>query len=166
MVSLLLVAVMVLPACSAPEDGAQTPGAAVPDAEPPAAENTDQYPGGLAGTTWQFVEFQSMDDAQGVTRVDDPSRFVMELMADGTVAMQLDCNRATGTWSAGPGADGSSGTFEFGLLAMTRALCPPPNLDEKIARDSEYIRGYLLRDGRLYLSLMADAGIYVWEPTP
>ena len=25
-------------------------------------------------------------------------------------------------------------------------------------------RGYLLRDGRLYLSLMADGGIYAWEP--
>ncbi|MGD8808792.1 MAG: META domain-containing protein [Gammaproteobacteria bacterium] len=120
----------------------------------------------LAGTRWQFVEFQSMDDAQGVTRADEPSRFVMDLMGDGSVSMQLDCNRASGSWSARPASDGSSGTFEFGVLAVTMARCPPPNLDERIARDAEYIRGYLLRDGRLYLSLLADAGIYVWEPLP
>ena len=68
------------------------------------------------------------------------------------------------TRSAESGTDGGSGSFSFGRLAVTRALCAPPNLDERIARDSEYVRSFLLRDGRLYLSLMADAGIYAWEP--
>ena len=27
-----------------------------------------------------------------------------------------------------------------------------------------FVRSYLLKDGRLYLSLMADGGIYAWEP--
>ena len=27
-----------------------------------------------------------------------------------------------------------------------------------------FVRGYLLKDGRLYLSLLADGGILVWEP--
>jgi hypothetical protein len=62
------------------------------------------------------------------------------------------------------GDDGNSGRFELGALAMTRALCPPPSLNERIAGDADYVRSYLLRDGRLYLSLMADGGIYVWEP--
>ena len=39
-------------------------------------------------------------------------------------------------------------------------------MDERIARDAEWVRGYLLRDGQLHLSLMADAGIYSWEPLP
>ena len=47
---------------------------------------------------------------------------------------------------------------------MTRALCPPPSLDEQMAAQAEYIRGYLLRDGMLYLSLMADGGIFAWAP--
>ena len=120
--------------------------------------------GTLAGTSWRLVEFQSMDDAVGVTRPEDPSLYTMRLNANGTVEMRLNCNRATGKWSAEPSGDGSSGGFEFGPLAMTRALCPPPSMDEQIAKQSEYIRGYLLRDGNLYLSLMADAGIYAWEP--
>lgn len=129
-----------------------------------AACNEDQ--GSLAGTRWQLVEFQSMDDAIGTLRPADPTVFTMDLNEDGTVSMRLDCNRATGSWSAEPSADASSGRFEFGRLAFTRALCPPPNLDEQIARDAEFVRGYLLRDGRLYLSLMADAGIYAWEVVP
>ena len=118
----------------------------------------------LAGTDWQLVHFQSMDDAIGTIRPADPSLFTMRLNADGTVNMRLDCNRANGTWSAEGGGD--SGSFSFGRLAVTRALCAPPNLDERIARDSEYVRTFLLRDGRLHLSLMADAGIYTWEPLP
>jgi predicted O-methyltransferase YrrM/heat shock protein HslJ len=118
----------------------------------------------LAGTTWRFVEFQSMDDATGTTRPSEPSLYTMQLSADGSVAMRLNCNRATGTWKVEPSADPSNGRFEFGLLATTRALCPPPSLDEQLAAHAEHVRGYLLKDGRLYLSLMADAGILVWEP--
>jgi heat shock protein HslJ len=119
---------------------------------------------GLADTRWRLVEFQSMDDAAGTTRPSDPSLYTMELHGDGTVAMRLNCNRATGGWSAVPAGDGTSGRFEFGTLAATRALCPPPSMDESIVAQSAFIRSYLLKDGRLYLSLMADGGIYAWEP--
>jgi heat shock protein HslJ len=123
-----------------------------------------EEPGSLAGTEWQLVEFQSMDDAIGTIRPDDPSLYSMRLGADGNVSMQLNCNRATGDWSAEPSAEGSTGSFRFGPLAVTRALCPPPSMDERIARDADYVRSFLLKDGNLYLSLMADAGIYAWEP--
>jgi heat shock protein HslJ len=117
----------------------------------------------LEGTSWRLVEFQSMDDAIGTLRPDDPSKYTMTLHGDGTVSMQLDCNRATGTWSAEPASD-EGGSFRYGPLATTRALCPPPSLGERIARDAEFVRSYLLRDGRLHLSLVADAGIYAWQP--
>jgi heat shock protein HslJ len=105
-----------------------------------------------------------MDDSIGITRVDDPSRYTMRLNADGSVALRLNCNTATGNWTAKAGADRSSGTFEFGPLAATTALCPPPSADEQIAKQAPYFRSYLLKDGRLYLSLMADGGIFAWEP--
>jgi heat shock protein HslJ len=118
----------------------------------------------LADTEWRLVEIQSMDDAVGTTRPDDPSKYTMKLNRDGTVNMVLNCNRAFGNWIIKPGRETSSGNFEFGPLASTRVLCPPPSLDERITADSGFVRSYLLKDGRLYLSLMADAGIYVWEP--
>ena len=117
----------------------------------------------LVDTDWQLVEIQSMDDAVGTVRPDDPNLYAMRLNADGTVNMRLNCNRANGTWTIEPSADPSNGHFEFGPLAMTRALCPPPSLDEQVAAQAEYIRGYLLKGSRLYLSLMADGGIFVWE---
>jgi heat shock protein HslJ len=133
--------------------GAMLFAAAAPGADTP-----------LAGTSWRLVEIQSMDDATGTVRPEDLSRFTMQLNEDGSVSMVLDCNRANGTWTVEPSADESNGRFEFGPLATTKALCPPPNLDERIAAQAQYIRGYLLKDGRLYLSLMADGGIWAWEP--
>ena len=159
--AIALAAALTLSGCGAADDDAALPGAEQSDAD--GSTEAAAIPSRLAGTRWQLVEFQSMDDAIGTTRPDDPSVYTMELIGDGRVAMQLNCNRATGTWSAEAGADGASGTFDFGVLAMTRALCSPPSLDQQIARDAEYVTGFLLRDGRLSLSLMADAGIYVWE---
>jgi len=153
-----------------PSGGSTAPS---PEAEPAAPESGEKKSDSaaepatespLAGTEWQLVEFQSMDDAQGTTRPDDPSKYTMRLNEDGTVNMKLNCNRATGTWSAEAASDPSSGSFEFGPLASTKALCPPPSMDEQITVQAQYIRSYLLKDGRLYLSLMADGGIYAWEP--
>jgi heat shock protein HslJ len=118
----------------------------------------------LAGTAWQLIAIQSMDDAQGTTRIADPSRFTLRLGTDGRATLQLDCNRGTGTWKATPAGDGTTGNLEFGPIAATRALCPPPHLDERLARDLAYVRGYMLKDGKLFLSLMADGGIYEWRP--
>jgi hypothetical protein len=107
-----------------------------------------------------------MDDAIGTMRPQNPSLYTMRLNRDGSVTMRLNCNRAKGAWSAEPGNDAASGRFEFGPLATTRALCPPPSLDTQIAAQSRFIRSYLFTDDRLYLSLMADAGIYAWERDP
>lgn len=118
---------------------------------------------GLGGTDWRLVSFQSMDDSVGTTRPEGDHIYSMRLEKDGSVKMQINCNRATGSWSAKPGEQAESGLFSFGLLAATRALCPPPSLDERIINDSSYVRSYLLKDGKLHLSLMADGGIYTWE---
>jgi heat shock protein HslJ len=118
----------------------------------------------LVGTTWALHAIQSMDDAQGTTRIAEPARFTMRLDAEGKASFRLDCNRGMGSWQMVPAGDGISGQFTFGPVAATRALCPPPHLDERIVRDLAYVRGYLLKDGNLYLSLMADAAIYEWHP--
>jgi len=51
----------------------------------------------LAGTSWQLLAIQSMDDAQGTTRVHEPGRFTLEFGRDGRAALRLDCNRGNGT---------------------------------------------------------------------
>jgi len=117
----------------------------------------------LADTRWRLVEFQSMDDAIGTIRPDDSSDYTMQLKADGQAVIKLVCNYAAATWTSEPSADGTSGSFELGRLALTLAPCPS-EMGDRIQAQAPYIRTYLLEDGRLYLSLMADGGILVWEP--
>ena len=162
-----LLSAVILAGCGGPADTTGAPEQTVstePESGATPQGATARAPGGpLADTDWYLFGIQSMDDAQGTTRPDDPSLYTMHLNEDGTVNMRLNCNRANGTWTIEPSADPTNGRFEFGPLAMTRALCPPPSLDERVAAQAEYVRGYMLKDERLYLSLMADSGILVWE---
>jgi heat shock protein HslJ len=105
-----------------------------------------------------------MDDAIGSVRPAALSLYTMSLNRDGTVVIRLNCNRATGSWSIQPGDDPSSGRFQFGPLAATRAVCSSPSLDERFVAHAAYVRSYLLKDGMLALSLMADGGVYLWKP--
>ena len=162
-----LLSALAVSGCGAPAETTAARGEATqapPAAAASAPATAPAAAAPLAGTAWRLVEIQSMDDAIGTTRVDDPSKYTMRLSADGLVAFRLNCNSATGTWSAEAGTDPSSGRFEFGPLAATMALCPPPSVDEQVTRQAPYFRSYLLKDGRLYLSLMADGGIFAWEP--
>ena len=116
----------------------------------------------LTRTDWVLVEFQSMSDEIGTVRPEDPSLYTLSFGSDGKVSMRLNCNRGSGSWSATP-TSARGGSIEFGPIAATRAFCPPPSLDEQIARDFEYVRSYTIEEDRLFLSLMADGGIYAWE---
>ena len=113
----------------------------------------------LSGTSWQLVRIQSMDDK--VATPTDRSKYTMTFGADGRVNMQVDCNRGSGTWTS---ADSSQ--LVFGPMAMTRAMCPPGSLHDRIVKDMPYVRSYVIKDGHLFLSLMADGGIYEFEPMP
>ncbi|EDY38948.1 conserved domain protein [Cyanobium sp. PCC 7001] len=129
----------------------------------PPAPAQEPGPINLATTHWQLLEIQSMDDAIGSRRPENPRLYTLELGADGRASLRLNCNRATGTWTAMPAGDGSSGSFRFSPLAMTRALCPPPSLDSELGRDLALVRGYRLLGDRLALSLFGDGGILVWQ---
>lgn len=122
----------------------------------------------LTGTQWELVAIESMDDAQGTTHVAQPERFTLLLAEDGRASLRLDCNRGTGRWTHTPAPGGStrdaSGTLQFEAIVTTRALCPPPALDQRVARDLGYVRSYRLKNNRLFMSLMADGGIYQWRP--
>lgn len=117
----------------------------------------------LAGTTWTLVAFESSDDAIGRTVPPQPERYRMSFLADGNLALQLDCNRARGRWEiTAPSSTGGSLALQGG--AMTRAMCQPGAWDTRIARDLSHIRSFTLRDGKLFLALEADGGIYEFSP--
>ncbi len=45
----------------------------------------------LAGTEWQLLSIQSMEDAQGTTRIPHPERFTVRFGADGEDAFTSAC---------------------------------------------------------------------------
>ncbi len=139
--ALLLVALLLVFACST---GTQT------SAQDAAA--------GLGGTSWQLVKFQSSDDK--TLTPDDKAKYTIAFGNEGRVSARIDCNRGSGTWkSSGPNQ------LQFGLMATTRAMCPPGSLYDRIVKDWELVRSYTIKDGHLFLALMADGGIYEFEPT-
>jgi len=145
---------------SPPREASATPGAPPPAAATsapatPAAPQTSA--GNLAGTSWKLVKIQGSDGNAVVP--DDAAKYTLSFAADGAVAAHIDCNRGRGSWKSE-----APGQLSFGPLMLTRAMCPPESLHDRIVADWQSVRGYVLKDGRLYLSLMADSGVYEFEP--
>ena len=112
---------------------------------------------GLTSTAWHLVRFQGGDGT--VLAPDDKAKYTLAFAADGGLSARIDCNRGRGTWkSAGPNQ------LELGPMALTRAMCPPGSLHDRIVKHLPFVRSYVIKDGRLFLSLMADGGIYEFEP--
>jgi heat shock protein HslJ len=133
----LLAFVLLVPAAPAPQP-------------PPAAP-------GLGGTSWRLVKFQGGD---GTTLTpDDRSKYALQFAADGTLTARIDCNRGRGSWKSA-----ATNQVQFGPLAITRAMCPPGSLHDRILKHWDFIRSYVIRNGHLFLSLAADGGIYEFEP--
>ena len=122
-------------------------------AAPPAARES------LGGTSWQLVRFQGADDK--VITPDERAKYTVAFAADGIVNVRFDCNRGRGGWkSAG------KSQLELGPMALTRAMCPPGSLHDQLVKHWPFIRSYVLKDGRLFLALMADGGIYEFIASP
>ena len=114
---------------------------------------------GLSGTSWQLVEFRGGDDTR--LTPDERAKYTIELGEGGRFTARIDCNRGNGTWTSG-----GPNHLQFGPLILTRAACPPGSLHDQIVKQWGFIRSYVVKDGHLFLSLMADGGIYEFEPTP
>jgi para-nitrobenzyl esterase len=111
----------------------------------------------LGGTSWQLVKFQGSDSK--TLTPDDRAKYTIAFGADGRVSARIDCNRGTGTWKSS-----GANQLQFGALATSRAMCPPGSLYDRIVKDWEFVRSYTIKNGHLFLSLMADGGIYEFEP--
>lgn len=122
-----------------------------------AADAQDVASSGLAGTRWELLKIQSMDDSEWTP--DDPSRYTLNFEPDGRAYMKFDCNNGNGGWSS----EGAS-QVSFTPVASTNALCQDNGLGERYASQFEYVRSYVLRDGHLFLATMADGAIIEFRP--
>lgn len=133
------------------------PGATQPAGNAATSQTPTSKPAGLAGTSWQLVKFEGGDGA--ALTPSDRSRYTIEFGTGGQLSARVDCNRGRGAWTS----DGAS-KIELGPLALTRAMCAKGSLHDQIVKQWGNIRSYVIRDGHLFLALMADGGIYEFEP--
>jgi para-nitrobenzyl esterase len=111
----------------------------------------------LRGTAWRLVRFEGGDGS--VRAPDDTSKYTIEFQADGRIAARVDCNRGRSSWKGS-----ASGSLELGPLMLSRAMCPPGSLHDFVVGQWAYVRSYVIKDGHLFLSLMADGGTFEFEP--
>ena len=130
---------------------AAPPDAAKSGASAPAAAAS------LAGTSWQLVRFTGSDGS--TIEPDDRTKYTLTFQPDGVVVARIDCNRGRGSWKSD-----QPGQLVLGPLALTRMMCPPGSMHDRVAADFGAVRAFALKDGHLFLSLMADGGSYEYEP--
>ena len=113
---------------------------------------------GIGNTSWQLVKFRGGNGA--LLTPDDKAKYTVAFTNDGNLSVRFDCNRGRGSWIlTGPNE------VRFGPLALTRAACPPGSLHDHFIKQWPNVRAYALKDGHLFLSLVADGGSYEFEPT-
>jgi heat shock protein HslJ len=144
------------------DDGAtvDTPAAAAETArpEPSASAAASAERPELAGTSWRLVQIMSMDDTEIVP--DDRSKYTLTFTDDGAKIL-ADCNRGTGSYTSQ-----SPGQLMFGVIASTKALCPPDSISDTYMGQFQWVRSYVLENGNLFLATMADGSIIEFEPLP
>jgi heat shock protein HslJ len=92
------------------------------------------------------------------TSVNDPSRYTLEFLPDGRLAIGADCNRATGQYNR----EGSGLTIALG--PSTLAACPDDSQADDFLRYLEDVASFVIEDNTLYLNLRVDAGTMVFTP--
>jgi heat shock protein HslJ len=110
--------------------------------------DTASLPAEMLGVIWQW---QNSEAAA-------PSRYTLEFMADGNVAVQADCNRGRGTYQIVGQA------FFIEVLALTRAACGPDSLDQRFLEQINSTDTYQLVDGTLILTLRVEPGMMTLLP--
>lgn len=134
----------------------EAPAAAAPIQTAPAPAKAPAQPVALVGPVWQWERF--IDVAKGTNTMDvaKPANYTATFSADGTVAMQADCNRAAGTYTV----DGARLTVNIG--PVTLAACAPGSLGETFLVNLTMAGTYLIEDGKLMIDMMADSGRMVF----
>jgi heat shock protein HslJ len=111
----------------------------------------------LGGTSWQLVQIMSMDDSTYVP--EDPSLYTLNFTTDGAINVVADCNRGKGSWTSE-----AHGNLQFGPIAATMAMCQPGSLHDIYMAQFQWVRSYVMQDGRLFLATMADGAIIEFKP--
>ena len=104
----------------------------------------------LTGVVWEWTG--TTTPVETIT-VADPSRYQIEFLEDGAVAVQNDCNRAFGNYTAS-----DDGSITIQIVGSTMAMCPPDSQDALFVQQLNNAAVYFFQDGGLFIDQTADSG--------
>ena len=110
----------------------------------------------LTAVVWEWQEFVGGDGA--VVTPDDPAHYAITFLDEGKVAIQADCNRAFGSWSA------DDARIDITVGGVTKMACPEGSQMDRFLRDLDDAGSHVFRDGHLFLALPIDSGILEFAP--
>ena len=112
----------------------------------------------LLDTPLQWIWFGSGKEQFDV---DAPERYTIEFFADGTLAIQADCNRGTGNYAFKP-----DGGVDITPLAITMMLCEEPSLGDRFVKTLDQVRLYFEKEGDFFLEAPLDSGTLRFRRQP
>jgi heat shock protein HslJ len=104
----------------------------------------------LVGPVWQWQQTQMNDNS--VWEPADPANYTVQFAADGTVAIQADCNQVQGSYTS----DDSSLSITLGPSTM--AACGPQSIADQFLAQLGGAAITFFQNGRLFIDLLADSG--------
>jgi heat shock protein HslJ len=101
-------------------------------------------PSDAVGGAWQLVSIQR--NGSNPITVADPSRYTLQLDADGRVRVKSDCNSCGGSYTL------SGSALQFSPLACTRAFCGEASLDSIYSQALDGTKTVSVNDSTLTLT--------------
>jgi heat shock protein HslJ len=112
----------------------------------------------LSGSSWQWQRSEYADGSTVV--VADPSRYTLEFLPAGRLAIRADCNQVLGSYTQ----DGQQLTVQLG--PSTLVGCPTDSQADVFLRDLGGAATHVFDDGNLVLNLKVDSGNMIFSPLP
>ena len=123
-----------------------------------AQESTPQPGDSLTSYVWELAEIQTGPNSSA--KPDDPTLYTVMFLADSTVSIGADCNRAIGTFTT------SGSDLDITVGATSMAMCPPESLSSNFLTDLDQVVSYVIADnGDLNLALPMDGGFIRLTPS-
>jgi heat shock protein HslJ len=155
-VTLLIVGGLFMTACQSiatPPTQASLP-TQEPQASQPAPSGTGQP---LTGPVWKWTTTQMNDGS--IKTPNDPNKYLIEFLANGHIAVQADCNRVAGTYTA------NGDHLAITLGPSTLAACPPGSLGDEFVKQLANISSYFFKGENLILEIKMDSGSMIFAPS-
>jgi heat shock protein HslJ len=102
------------------------------------------------GPTWEWVSSTFKDGT--VLAPGDPTRYTFQLLGDGNLMVQADCNFGSGTYEE------SRNSLTFGAIGTTKIACPPDSMDSAFLAQLRNAESFELQEDRLVITLKDRAG--------